>query len=170
MRNKTYIAAAIIAAAINALPIMAKAAEAMLQGTLSDSMCKANHAAMLKMGRYGATAASCIKKCAESGSKIVLIEKSTKTAYVLQNAAQAKPLIGKNVSVMGHVIMAAKSSMCTTFRLYKPGATTANGNRAGLVFQARFCSLEQRKNADVRGTFYERSQVFDHRHNIHDRS
>lgn len=73
-----------------------------VQGLISDSMCKGNHAGMIKAGGYGSTSSSCAQKCIKEGSKIVFVDKKTKVAYTLQNAKTATQFLGKNVEVMGH--------------------------------------------------------------------
>lgn len=110
MKNKAaFIAAAVFSAvALNTMPAESKLVAGTIKGTLSDSMCKGSHAAMIKMGGYGANAVSCTQKCLKEGNSLVLIDSKTKAVYSLQNPASAKKFAGKKVVISGHIDSASK--------------------------------------------------------------
>jgi type 1 fimbria pilin len=102
MKNKLFIAAFAVLAASSMNAAQAEMVEATLSGTLTDSMCKMDHASMLKSG-HGKNAADCAQKCLQDGAKLLFVESKTKTEFSLQNAGTAKKLAGKQVSISGHV-------------------------------------------------------------------
>jgi hypothetical protein len=110
MKNKAnFVAAVLSAVALIAAPAAeSKLVQDTISGTLSDSMCKGSHTAMIKMGGYGKTAVSCTQKCLKEGNSLVLIDKKTKAVYSLQNPGPAKKYAGKNVVITGHIDSASK--------------------------------------------------------------
>lgn len=76
--------------------------EGTVHGIVSDSMCKFDHAAMIKAG-HGKDAASCAAKCIAEGQKCVLIDKKNKVVYTLSNPKMVSKFVGKAVVVSGHI-------------------------------------------------------------------
>lgn len=71
-----------------------------ISGVISDSMCNDNHAAMLKSGKYGKTAAACAAACIKAGNKPVLV--SGGKVYKLSGTNVSK-FAGKTVTIAGHI-------------------------------------------------------------------
>lgn len=88
--------------ASTALSAQAKTYSGTITGTVSDSMCKFDHSAMIKAG-HGTNAVTCTQKCLKEGNKLVLCDPKTKTVYNLTNATKVKKYAGKSVSVTGHI-------------------------------------------------------------------
>ena len=76
--------------------------EGTVHGSVSDSMCKSDHAAMIKAG-HGKDAPSCAAKCIAQGQKYVLIDKKNKVVYTLSNPKMVSKFVGKAVVVSGHI-------------------------------------------------------------------
>lgn len=110
MKNKRILGSAILfALAVIAAPIAeGKLVQGTVRGTLSDSMCKGDHAGMIKMGGYGSSADSCTSKCLKEGNKLVFVESKTKAVYSLQNAAAVQKFAGRNVVISGHIDKTSK--------------------------------------------------------------
>lgn len=81
---------------------------ATVHGVISDSMCKFDHSAMVKSGKYGKDDAECIAKCEAQGMKLVLADKKNNAIYNFVNPKEAKAFAGKKVAVTGHVDNASK--------------------------------------------------------------
>lgn len=77
--------------------------EGSISGRVSDSMCTKNHAAMLKGGGMGATAADCARKCMQAGTAPVLIETKSQICFTVSNPKSLKAFGGKSVVVSGHI-------------------------------------------------------------------
>lgn len=80
----------------------AKKPERTYKGQVMDSACAkmGNHDAGYKMtGTH--TPKDCTLACLKAGSSLVLYNKNTKTAYMLDDQDQAKALAGENVKVKG---------------------------------------------------------------------
>src|SRR4030095_9632738 len=78
-------------------------------GVISDSMCGANHAGMLKTGSMGADDVSCTLKCIEAGSHFVLVDAVTGKVYRLSDQERPKQFAGKKVTVTGQINETARS-------------------------------------------------------------
>lgn len=107
-----------IAVLINANAVLAHGAESKtIDGTIGDSMCKTQHEGMMKSGKYGKNAAECIKKCAQQGMKMVVVDKSG-TAYSIVNPKLAEKFAGQQVHVEGHVDDEAKTVHIHSIKKY----------------------------------------------------
>lgn len=80
-----------------------------IDGTISDSMCKADHSAMLKSGKYGKTASQCTSACIRQGQKPVLVSKNNHAVYSFTNPKLAKAHAGHAVHIDGHIDDASKT-------------------------------------------------------------
>ena len=78
-------------------------------GVISDSMCGANHAAMLKTGSMGADDVSCTLKCIAAGSHFVLVDAETGKVYRLSDQERPKQFAGKKATVGGQINETARS-------------------------------------------------------------
>src|SRR5262249_56552639 len=78
-------------------------------GVISDSMCGANHAGMLKTGSMGADDVSCTLKCIEAGSHFVLVDTQSGKLYRLSDQVKPRAFAGKKVTVGGQVDEARRS-------------------------------------------------------------
>ncbi|MBX9569348.1 MAG: hypothetical protein K2X77_10665 [Candidatus Obscuribacterales bacterium] len=110
MLNKTNVFILLLAntLALSSFPAMAKTYAGTINGTVSDSMCQFDHAAMIKSG-HGANAAACTQKCIKDGSKFVLCDPKTKIVYNLSDSAKVKKYAGKSVAITGHIDTDTKS-------------------------------------------------------------
>lgn len=110
MKNKLSFASALLAAfMVTSMPLAeSKMVQGTMKGLLSDSMCKGDHAGMIKMGGYGTTAVSCSQKCLKEGNSLVFVNSKTKAVYTLQNPGTAKKYAGKTVTISGHIDNASK--------------------------------------------------------------
>jgi hypothetical protein len=108
MKSRFWTLIALALGAALSVPVQAETGNTTLRGVISDSMCKGDHASMIKMGGYGTNAASCAEKCLKEGNSIVFVDNKTKAVYTLQNGDAAKKFAGKNVVINGHVDADAK--------------------------------------------------------------
>jgi hypothetical protein len=109
MTNKLLLSAFVLASIFCSGPsAQSKPYQGTLSGTLSDSMCKGRHASMIKAGGYGSTDASCIRKCLKEGYKLVFVDRKNMAVYLLQGAKNTDQLLGKKVSVIGHIDTTSK--------------------------------------------------------------
>ncbi len=76
--------------------------EGTVHGVISDSMCKFDHAGMIK-GGYGKDAAGCIMKCVSQGYKLVVADEKNNVVYEFRNPQKAEPFAGKSVAISGHI-------------------------------------------------------------------
>lgn len=77
---------------VSAAPL-ATANQGLMDGTITDSLCVANHKNM-KMG----SSASCVRNCVRAGAKYVLWD--GRNAYVLSDQRAAEPWAGMKVKVL----------------------------------------------------------------------
>ncbi len=77
-------------------------------GVISDSLCGANHAGMIKTGSMGEDDISCTLKCVDAGSRFVLIEAETGKIYRLSDQEKPREFAGKKVTVSGEISESAK--------------------------------------------------------------
>lgn len=92
MRDKGKLSVAALSALLfMPVPAESKLVQGTITGALSDSMCNADHASMIKMG-HGKDAVSCTQKCLKEGYKLVFVDRKTKTVYTLQNPGLARKL------------------------------------------------------------------------------
>lgn len=104
MKRKIQLAVlAFCLTAASVVPAESKMVQGTIRGSLSDSMCKGDHAGMIKMGGYGNNAVSCTQKCLKEGNSLVFVDRKTKAVYTLQNSAAAKKFAGRNVVISGHI-------------------------------------------------------------------
>ncbi len=107
MTKLTLIAALLLILA----PIsFAKKAAKTYTGEVMDSECAkmGNHDAGYKMTGTS-TPKDCTLACVKSGSKLVLYDPNTKTAYQLDNQEKVKELAGQNVKVEGTLNKSTKT-------------------------------------------------------------
>jgi hypothetical protein len=83
-------------------PAPAEASKAaVLQGTITDAECGADHGPMLLKGGMGANARDCTLACAAKGTPYGFVEARTGRFYQLDEGEKAAPFAGKTVSLTG---------------------------------------------------------------------
>lgn len=75
----------------------------LIKGTISDSMCGADHVGMLRTGSMGNNDRTCVLECVKAGSKFVLVEEVTKKVWRLSDQELPAEFAGEKVLIKGKI-------------------------------------------------------------------
>lgn len=95
----------LLVAVLAAFPLLGVAgnADTVFVGFVTDTECGANHAPMIAKGGMGQDDRECTLKCVAKGATFGFVGETDKKFYQLDEQDIPAPLVGRKVSVEGHI-------------------------------------------------------------------